>query len=135
MARLLHAALIALAATLIAAPSASATVSVAADGTTLGVVSSDTGGTNDVNIGFANNLVTFSSPQTIDLDPSADPACDFATAYEIDCNPTGFTSLEGDLAGANDNVTSAVCFPTELFFLGNGTNSYHGPACDNTAIR
>jgi Ca2+-binding RTX toxin-like protein len=137
MARLCRAVLIAAVATLIVAPGASATVIVAVDGSALAFGSNDTTGANDATVGFSSDSkVTITSIQGVEMDPSADAACDFVSQYQIACAPNGFTDLQGYFTSSNDNVGLQVCGLRAVIDLGDGTNAYQGPECtDGTSAR
>jgi hypothetical protein len=112
----------------LAAPTASASVTVAAGGNTIQVVGS---AGNDASVRLEFPSLTINNPQGVDLDSSAMGRCSFDPSppvTKVTCDNT-FSDLQAQFDASNDRLTVGFCFATASIEMGDGTNSYDGPAC------
>jgi Ca2+-binding RTX toxin-like protein len=125
-----RAAVIAAVTMIVSAPAALATVTVGADGTTVQMLSTDTGGNNSLSVRYEDPYITFNGLDGWAVDASATANCVKENQYKVTCD-NAYGDLEAQFAGSNDNVTLELCFNTVAIDLGNGTNEYHGAACSS----
>jgi hypothetical protein len=111
----------------LAAPTASAAVTVGADASSL-LVAGSAG--NEVNIRIESPDLTINNPQGVDLDASAMSHCssDPLDDTKVTCDNV-FSDLQAQFDASNDGLTVSACFATASIDMGDGTNSYDGPAC------
>jgi Ca2+-binding RTX toxin-like protein len=130
--------LLALAAFLLSATSASATLTVVAatgiDPTenpsiiTLGVVGS---GGEDPSVRFEDPDITVNNSGGVVLSQSAaDQGCtQDSNNLKVTCPDGVFGDFQAAFDGNNDGLSEQVCFHTGEVDMGDGTNNYQGPAC------
>jgi Ca2+-binding RTX toxin-like protein len=108
------------------AVSAVASVTVGADGASLLVLGE---GPSELGIRFEEPAsVTVNTLNPLVLHPSASAACVQTNQYKITCDDV-FTDFQAEFDASNDTIAVDACFQTATIVMGDGTNTYDGPAC------